>query len=265
MYSVVGAGLRRGFARAHPERHPTENEVFSLVMRSAFPPTARFARGLLVLASAFAAVGPASAQVAGEDGIPAGRDWERELYHQLRACRAVLILCSPHSMASRWCFAEITHAKAMGKPVLPIKVAECEVDSILAGRQFLDLTADAADGYRRLERALREMLGEGFPWDRERSPYPGLLAFQEEDAALYFGRDDDIRRLIERLNARRAQGGTKLIALLSMGAAGSASIFFAMESTLARLLTAGLMAVGAVVVLSIRTCAECAEDPTGLD
>ena len=27
----------------------------------------------------------------------------------------------------------------------------------------------------------------------------GLLAFEEEDAAIYFGRDDDIRRLIERL------------------------------------------------------------------
>jgi hypothetical protein len=33
------------------------------------------------------------------------------------------------------------------------------------------------------------------------------LAFDEADAAIYFGRDDDIRRLIEHLNARRAQGG----------------------------------------------------------
>lgn len=33
------------------------------------------------------------------------------------------------------------------------------------------------------------------------------MAFDEADAAIYFGRDDDIRRLIEHLNARRAQGG----------------------------------------------------------
>jgi hypothetical protein len=37
----------------------------------------------------------------------------------------------------------------------------------------------------------------------------------EEDAAIYFGRDDDIRRLIERLDARRAQGGARLVATLS--------------------------------------------------
>jgi hypothetical protein len=54
-------------------------------------------------------------------GIPAGRHWEQELYARLRACRAVLVLCNPASMASPWCFAEITHARALGKLVLPLK------------------------------------------------------------------------------------------------------------------------------------------------
>src|SRR5436190_8071322 len=44
-----------------------------------------------------------------EDGIPAGRNWETELYVNLRACQAVVVLCSDHSMTSKWCFAEITH------------------------------------------------------------------------------------------------------------------------------------------------------------
>ena len=57
-----------------------------------------------------------------------------------------------------------------------------------------------------------------------RPPFPGLLAFQEEDAAVYFGRDDDIRRLIERLDARRAQGGAKLIALLGSSGSGKSSL-----------------------------------------
>ena len=59
---------------------------------------------------------------------------------------------------------------------------------------------------------------------RRRPPFPGLLAFQEEDAAVYFGRDDDIRRLIERLDARRAQGGAKLIALLGSSGSGKSSL-----------------------------------------
>jgi hypothetical protein len=64
----------------------------------------------------------------------------------------------------------------------------------------------------------------GFTWDGSRPPFPGLLAFQEEDAAIYFGRDDDIRRLIERLEARRAQGGAKLIALLGSSGSGKSSL-----------------------------------------
>ncbi len=53
------------------------------------------------------------------NGIPAGRDWEQELYRGIRACRAVIVLCSKHSMASRWCFMEITHARALGKHLFP--------------------------------------------------------------------------------------------------------------------------------------------------
>ena len=37
-----------------------------------------------------------------ELGIPSGRNWERELYRQLRSCQAVIVLCSKHSMSSRW-------------------------------------------------------------------------------------------------------------------------------------------------------------------
>jgi hypothetical protein len=35
------------------------------------------------------------------DGIPAGRDWERELYQRIRTCQAMIVICSRDSMASR--------------------------------------------------------------------------------------------------------------------------------------------------------------------
>ena len=38
-----------------------------------------------------------------EDGIPAGRSWEKELYAQLKSCQAVVVLCSKHSIGSSWC------------------------------------------------------------------------------------------------------------------------------------------------------------------
>src|SRR5271166_5083336 len=75
-----------------------------------------------------------------EVGIPAGREWELEFYGQLRSSRAVIVLCSKGSMASMWCFAEITHAKALGKTVFPIKIDDCIVNPILTSKQVLDLT-----------------------------------------------------------------------------------------------------------------------------
>ena len=39
-----------------------------------------------------------------EQGIPAGRSWERELYAQLRRTDAVIFLASEASVASQWCF-----------------------------------------------------------------------------------------------------------------------------------------------------------------
>ena len=42
------------------------------------------------------------------DGMPAGRAWESELYAQLRKADGVIFLASAASVASQWCFGEIT-------------------------------------------------------------------------------------------------------------------------------------------------------------
>ncbi len=162
-----------------------------------------------------------------EDGIPAGRDWERELYRQLRACRAVIALCSEHSMASRWCFAEITHAKSLGKHIFPIKVEPCEVDPVLTAQQILDLTQDRDRGYERLWRGL-EVAGldpaDAFDWDPNRSPYPGLAAFQESDAGVFFGRGSQIQQGLEVLQRQRQFGGSGLLLVLGASGSGKSSL-----------------------------------------
>ena len=50
------------------------------------------------------------------------------------------------------------------------------------------------------------------------------MAFEEADAAIYFGRDDDIRALIQRLEARRVQGGEKLVVVLGASGSGKSSL-----------------------------------------
>ena len=73
-----------------------------------------------------------------ESGIAAGYNWEQKLYQELRLCRAVIVVCSEHLMNSKWCFAEITQARSLGKHIFPIKVAECELDSVLLDSQVVD-------------------------------------------------------------------------------------------------------------------------------
>lgn len=49
----------------------------------------------------------------------------------------------------------------------------------------------------------------------------------------------------------------KIVALMSMLVAGGASVALVMHDPVLRLVTVGFMAVGCVVVLSIRTCRDC--------
>ena len=161
------------------------------------------------------------------DGIPAGRNWEQELYRNIRSYRAVLVLCSQHSMASRWCFMEITHARALGKPLFPVKIDDCTLDGILTGHQVLDLTGNKEDAYQRLSRGI---LAAGldpadvFDWDGSRPPYPGLLAFQEQDAAVFFGREDEIGEGLELLNRICRLGETGLMMVLGASGSGKSSL-----------------------------------------
>ena len=88
-----------------------------------------------------------------DSGIKAGRDWERELYRNLKLAGAVVVLCSPHSMASRWCFVEIAQAKALGKPIFPVTI------SSVPGREHPERPPgdrpDRTRGGRSLSTALR--------------------------------------------------------------------------------------------------------------
>ncbi|MFC3284521.1 nSTAND1 domain-containing NTPase [Litchfieldella rifensis] len=167
-----------------------------------------------------------------EHGIPAGRDWERELYRNLRTCQAMIVLCSEHSMTSCWCLAEMSHARALGKRIFPVRIACCTLRPQLAELQVIDLVKDPETGYKRL----RQGLASVFDWDRRRPPYPGLLVFEEADAAIFFGRDAEIQQALDRLHQRRRFGGPRL--LLFLGASGSGKSSLVRAGIVPRLRTA---------------------------
>ena len=160
-------------------------------------------------------------------GIPPGADWERTLYQEIDSAHAVVLVLTPNWLESKWCFVEFAQARALGKAIFPVIVAPGGEKFFAPDIQQLDLRTDRRGGLERLARAVGQLALDtqgGFPWDSHRPPFPGLLSFEAEDAAIFFGRDDDIRRLIERLNARRVQGGPKLIVVLGASGSGKSSL-----------------------------------------
>jgi WD40 repeat protein len=160
-------------------------------------------------------------------GIPPGADWERRLYRMIDSAHAVILVLTPNWYESKWCFFEFGQARALGKAIFPVIVAPTGDRYIAPDIQHLDLQLDREGGLERLARELTRLALDvqgGFKWDSNRAPYPGLLAFEKEDAAVFFGRDDDTRRVIERLNSRRVQGGAKLVLLLGASGSGKSSL-----------------------------------------
>lgn len=160
-------------------------------------------------------------------GFGAGSDWERTLYQEIERCQAMMIVVTPAWLESKWCFVEFTQARALGKAIFPVIMSPIGERFIGGDIQAVDITREGEGGLEKLGRSLIDVALHaqgGFTWDKRRSPYPGLLPFEEEDAAVYFGRDDEIRRIIERMNVRRVQGGPRVLALLAASGTGKSSL-----------------------------------------
>ena len=166
-----------------------------------------------------------------EAGIQAGVSWERTLYTKLRACRAVVALCSETYLASQWCFAEVALARMEGKELFVLQIdpwsEETQMPSILTEEQFIDLRTNKDDGYQRLWNGFKVkgiVPAEAREWGPDEPPYPGLRSFREEDAPIFFGRDEEIRSGSELLNRVRRQGHPRLVMVLGSSGSGKSSL-----------------------------------------
>jgi energy-coupling factor transporter ATP-binding protein EcfA2 len=162
-------------------------------------------------------------------GIPVGRSWERELYSQLRKTDGVVFLASRDSTASRWCFAELCLARSLGKPIFPVRIQRDANLELLSGTQSIDLN-DEDKGFAALLAGLR-LAGldpaDSAAWNPLRSPYPGLQAFTFEDAAVFFGRDREIRDLEQLLEPTLQRGAGRFVGIVGPSGSGKSSLLHA--------------------------------------
>jgi hypothetical protein len=73
----------------------------------------------------------------------------------------------------------------------------------------------------------RLVLPAGPVWDSDRSPFPGLEAFTEQDSAVFFGRDGEIAELLDRLHPVVAARANRLVVVVGPSGAGKSSLVHA--------------------------------------
>ena len=164
-----------------------------------------------------------------DQGTPAGRSWERELYAQLRKTDALIFLASASSVASRWCFAELSLARSLGRPVFPLRLEDGVHLPVLEDVQWVNLS----EGDRAFTRLLTGLRRAGldptdsFAWDPLRPPYPGLEPFAPDDAAVFFGRDGEIDRLLELVQPTLQRSRGRFVAIVGPSGSGKSSLLHA--------------------------------------
>jgi formylglycine-generating enzyme required for sulfatase activity len=150
-------------------------------------------------------------------GIKAGEEWRPALYRSLGLAQAMVCLCSKQYEGSPWCVGEVAIAVKEGKTVIPIQLLKPEEEaqsqplpSMLQTRQAIrvpDALHPSAEQLEEVRHRLRTVLNESLKWrdlqtwDATLPPYPGLPAFEAEQAPVFFGRDPEIVRVVQQLTS----------------------------------------------------------------
>jgi WD40 repeat protein len=153
------------------------------------------------------------------EGIPGGAQWERVIYDAMQRSVALVLCATPESLNSRWVFAEMILARFSGVAVIPLVLRECELPSLLADTQHINVTRDPATAYRKLIESLNRLAPARarITWPADTCPYPGLAAFDEDRASMFFGRERDIDTSLQRLRSL----GKRRNVLVIVGPSGS--------------------------------------------
>src|SRR5262249_32571496 len=136
----------------------------------------------------------------------------------------VLALVSAEWLASSYCKAEINTAQMMGKKTIMVLIDKSQVPDDLTDEQFIDLSGDP-QAYRRLKKGL-ELAGLdplSFPFEPGRRPYPGFAYFEDQDVAVFFGRDAQIVRGLDEIRRLVRTGVSRMLVILGASGSGKSS------------------------------------------
>ena len=182
--------------------------------------------------------------------IGAGERWRDTLRKANASCEAVLLLASPDSLDSKECQRELNLAEDLGKEIIVAILRDLKPNdprlARWADRQFVDLTQEPQERMEPFEHegqlhrvhfhlpalnAIAARLAHlgiapgSFKWQPKEGegPYPGLAAFGEEDAGIFFGREADIMAGLTKLRLMRKRRAPRLLVTQAASGAGKSS------------------------------------------
>jgi WD40 repeat protein len=159
------------------------------------------------------------------DGIAPGADWERTLYDRLQWADAIVCLVTRNYIDSRWCFAEIALAKAQGRVILPLRVDDAAVHPLLSTIQQIACRGDMAAALDRLADRLAVIdAGGGIAWNPRRAVFPGLVAYDIDDRAMFFGREREVGDLLKEIRVRLQQRQPRAVVVVGASGSGKSSL-----------------------------------------
>jgi formylglycine-generating enzyme required for sulfatase activity len=186
------------------------------------------------------------------DDIGAGERWKEALRKANARCEAVILLASPEALASPECLAEVRKAEDYGKEIIVVLLRDVAFEDhrldAYKDRQIVNLASppqghiehvslggeqyDVTFNVNALE-SVRDYLfkrgitPEHFAWPRQdkpdAEPFPGLSAFTEDDAGVFFGRDSDILRGLDKLRIVRRNGRPRVLVIQAASGSGKSS------------------------------------------
>ncbi len=148
----------------------------------------------------------------------------------IRQSDAVVMLCSKNWAACKQCYAEYVAAQAAGKFVIALMIKKAGQDLALAPdipRFTIDKVGhDLADLIGVLT-AFERADPQSYEWTPGRRPYPGVRAFNCDEAGVFFGRNSDIQIVVARISAQLLRETNDMTILVGPTGSGVSSLLSA--------------------------------------
>ncbi len=164
--------------------------------------------------------------------IHAGERWKDEIRRGIERSEVIIIVLSPDSVVSEWVQFEILYGREQNKIMLPVMAADSmdllgQTDALkwLLDVHFIRFESRYEQAFPELLKALpgKRRLGSFDVIDPASIPNPfkGLEAFQQTDAAFFFGREQLVKKALAALKPGRPR---RFLAVVGASGSGKSSL-----------------------------------------